>query len=116
MTVTVLRKNLLYMAILTSADGCPREEVPIIPGCSALVYNWTESDIGDTVTYPCPCQDLLDASSDPVSIVRHCEGTYTFGAEWEEVDSSQCGLSMVALQLCAASLVCGFFSHLYSAT
>jgi len=64
-----------------------------------------ESEIGTTHSQQCPCQDLADVAIGTKTVLRHCGGTYTHGAQWADVDFSQCGLSVIAIQLCEATLV-----------
>ena len=92
-------------------DGCPSEEASLIPG-GAIIYSWAESEIGTTLTQPCPCRDLVDIPGGTGTVIRHCGGTYTHGAQWREVDFSRCGLSVTAIQLCEATLVCSQYAIL----
>ena len=91
-------------------DGCPNRKASLIPG-GAITYSWVESEIGTTVSQPCPCQDLVDLSGEAGMVVRHCGGTYSHGAQWREVDFSRCGLSVIAIQLCEVTLVCNLLLH-----
>ena len=83
--------------------GCPTQNHhPLFPG-SGISYNWTDTVAGSFQTLSCSglrsCQEMAGVSGG--MIVRRCSAL----AEWLEVDSSGCGLSVTTLQLCEASQV-----------
>ena len=99
----------MYMTYLpfplpTFADGCPFEgAVPLFPE-SSIVINWPESDIGDTASQLCPCQDITLQYGSHVQ--RPCLGSYTLGGKWGGTSDAVCGLSTDSIiQLCEATLV-----------
>ena len=87
---------------------CPSEDdIPLYPG-SSFTYNWMETQAGIVQTHPCPqaCQDFLPSPQSDLSLMvtRQCVEAAGEG-EWENVDFSGCGLSIIVLQLCEASQV-----------
>ena len=61
------------------------------------MIKWNESMILQQVKQPCPCQTLTQ-----VFITRHCEGSYSQGAQWMDMDTTQCNLTERSRQLCEA--------------
>ena len=49
------------------------------------------------VKQPCPCQTLTQAF-----ITRCCGGSYSQGAQWMNMDTTQCNLTERSLKLCEA--------------
>ena len=61
------------------------------------MIKWNETMILQQVKQPCPCQTLTK-----VFITRQCEGSYSQGAQWMDMDTTQCNLTERLLQLCEA--------------
>ena len=61
------------------------------------MIKWNETMILQQVKQPCPCQTLTK-----VFITRQCEGSYSQGAQWMDMDTTQCNLTERSLQLCEA--------------
>lgn len=78
------------------SDGCGHE---ILEGVA-----WPESNIGQVVQLPCPCDDLLQSGN---KTSRTCGGTYSHGGQWLDVDYSQCGavVNQVTNILCSIAMV-----------
>ena len=93
--------NLLYEDSLhyqhydcnNSTDGCNPEK-------DTDYGVWPETLPGYTATLPCPCADILHSLAGRAT--RLCHGTYSSGAEWEDVDDTQCStrLSTITAKLC----------------
>ena len=78
-------------------DGCSAED-------DIILINWNETEIGQFISQPCPCQDLIGNSATQngvFNITRRCGGSYSMGGRWEDVEYKiQCGLTDIALELC----------------
>ena len=61
------------------------------------MIKWNETMILQQVKKPCPCQTLTQ-----VFITRHCGGSYSQGAQWMDMDTTQCNFTDRSLQLCEA--------------
>ena len=66
---------------------------------------WPESNLGESVTVPCPCGGL-DLQSSSLVATRMCGGDYTNGAEWEEPDVVNCNFTDEVRELCQLASVC----------
>ena len=93
-------------------DGCSAENnEPLIDFTTTpnITFNWPETEIGQSISLPCPCQNLIGNSPTPstsFNITRRCGGSYSMGGHWEKVDyNTQCGLTDIALKLCQANIV-----------
>ena len=80
----------------THMTGCRAETIDSFP--------WPETDIGQTVQLPCPCEDILQFGS---SVRRMCGGSPTSEWEWMDVDHSECATSMshITNTLCRIAMV-----------
>ena len=63
------------------------------------MIKWNETMILQQVKQPCPCQTLTQ-----VFITRRCEGSYSQGAQWMDMVTTQCNLTERSCQLCEALL------------
>ena len=78
-------------------------------GCDPGIYKgrmWPETNLGSIASIPCPCTDIVGSLAG--RIFRHCQGSYTEGADWlDEVDQSQCAVinSAITSKLCAIAMV-----------
>ena len=87
----------------------------MIDGCDPGVHNgrvWPETDLGSIASIPCHCADI--ARSLAGRTFRHCQGSYTEGADWlDEVDESQCAAinSGITSKLCAIAMVDQFHKY-----
>ena len=61
------------------------------------MIKWNETMILQQVKQPCPCQTLTK-----VFITCRCEGSYSQGAQWMDMDTTQCNLTERSLKLCEA--------------
>ena len=79
-------------------------EVPVYPG-SSIVYNWTQTEAGNSQAQQCPdtCQDFINYPTG-ATVVRECRRTED-GAEWQDANTTGCGFDAMALQLCEATQV-----------
>ena len=59
-----------------------------------LFFVWPETDIGQTVHLPCPCEDVLQSGN---YVTRTCGGSTASGGEWMDVDDTQCVTSISAI-------------------
>ena len=77
-------------------DGCESETVDGI--------EWPESDIGQVVRRPCPCEEFLQSGE---KAKRICGGTYSHGGHWMVVDYTPCValMNQVTSTLCTIVLV-----------
>ena len=86
------------LSIIILSDGCDPEEYK-----SRM---WPETDLGLLASIPCPCTNIVGSLAG--RIFRHCQGSYTEGADWlDEIDESQCAAinSAVTSKLCAIAMV-----------
>ena len=81
---------------LFSIDSCPSGNTSI----AGENISWNEAQILQLVSLPCPCRNLTLQYH--TMITRRCGGSYSHGAVWEEVDSSNCGFTNSTLRLCEA--------------
>ena len=72
---------------------------PLVAG-SNITITWRETAITQHVNRPCPCQNLTQKFESVIT--RHCGGSYSQGARWEDMDYSQCGLTIRSIRLCEA--------------
>ena len=78
-------------------------------GCDPDYYKgrrWPETDLGLIASIPCPCANIVGSLAG--RIFRHCQGSYTEGADWlDVVDESQCAAinSGITSKLCAIAMV-----------
>lgn len=92
-------------------DGCPEStNEPLLKSTPNIMFSWPETDINDSVSLPCPCQDVLrmstETQNEKFTVNRRCGGSYSKGAHWEKVDfKTNCGLTNIALELCQANIV-----------
>jgi hypothetical protein len=102
----ILNNDQKYILILWSyahsdADGCHAED--------DIILEWPETEIGHSITLPCPCQDLIGnpaTQKRSLNITRRCGGNYSMGGHWEEEGyQTQCGLTDIAIELCKANIV-----------
>ena len=73
---------------------------------------WPETDLGSVASIPCPCANIVGSLAG--RIFRHCQGSYTEGADWlDEVDESQCAAinSGITSKLCAIAMVDQFHKY-----
>ena len=77
--------------------------------------SWPESEIGSQpVKLSCPCGRLNATQYGNPNLTRVCGGTYTYGAEWEEVDPAQCNYTDNTYKLCSVTQVYIYkLAHLY---
>ena len=84
-----------------NADGCIADD--------DIILEWPEAEIGQIVTLPCPCQDLIGNPATQrrsFNITRRCGGSYSKGGHWVKVDyQTQCNLTDIAIELCKANIV-----------
>ena len=64
------------------------------------MIKWNETMILQQVKQPCPCQTQLTQ----VFITRHCGGSYSQGAKWMDMVTTQCKFTERSLKLCEALL------------
>ena len=91
-------------------DGCVAEDTilePLEPGGLSVILEWPESDIGQTISLPCPCGNLSAVSNESINknATRECGGTFTQGAKWDIAMSSPCNFSSVTRRLCQVANV-----------
>ena len=88
--------NLFAFNCPTLQDGCPVET-----GVCGNVDNvtWTETEIGQVASIPCPC-GVSDPLIQELRGTRRCGGTYDSGAVWEEPQCDSCQFSNTRLTLC----------------
>ena len=87
-------------------DGCNYSKDSIdIDSETAIDIDWPETNLGITVSVPCPCAEF--AGSLAGRAFRHCGGTYSQGARWEDFDVGNCNIlkSETTLHLCKAAKV-----------
>ena len=100
-TVTLCRTKTKKNYVHYDADGCLNED--------DIILYWSESEIGHSITFPCPCQALIGnpaTANRSLNATRRCGGNYSMGAHWEEVNyQAQCGLTYIAIELCKANIV-----------
>ena len=65
---------------------------------------WPESNIGQVVHLPCPCEEFLHSGQ---MASRTCGGNYSQGGQWMDVDYSHCDsvANEVTSVLCRIALV-----------
>ena len=89
---TVYNTSLMFSITILTIDGCNPEmdEYGV----------WPETLPGYTSALPCPCADILYSLAGRAT--RLCRGTYTDGAEWENVNNNQCStrVSETTAKLC----------------
>ena len=78
------------------SDACPSQNIPLVSG-SSIMIKWNETMILQQVKQHCPCQTLTK-----VFITRQCEGSYSQGAQWMDMDTTQCNFTERSLKLCEA--------------
>ena len=66
---------------------------------------WPDSDIGQVVQFPCPCQELLQTGQ---NASRACVGNYSQGGQWMAVNYSQCDLDISELTTIFLCRVCNY--------
>ena len=71
-------------------DGCDPEEF-----AHAM---WPEAAPGLTVSVTCPCIEAEGPT--PERMTRKCDGNYSHGARWGDVNDSQCAVGLTR-ELCA---------------
>ena len=84
------------MILCLHVDGCASGRVDGVL--------WPESDIGQIVQQPCPCEDFLQSGE---KARRTCGGTYSLGGKWMDVDYAPCVtlMNQVTNTLCSIALV-----------
>ena len=86
-------------------DGCPEEQTLLNENYNVYV-TWPESEIGtEPVKTSCPCGDLNANRYGHPNLTRVCGGSYTYGAEWEEMDASGCNFTDHTYRLCSLTMV-----------
>ena len=86
-----------------STDGCPEEEVTFNEEFEEFL-TWPESEILQLRTIECPCGSLNASVHGSRILSRQCAGSYSFGAEWNEVEDG-CGFTPNTFQLCNVTTV-----------
>ena len=99
-TETAIYSNIIqfmftaFFSPLYTSDGCPEETLPLLSssllfaGDTSSTFSWPETNLGDPVLHqPCPNQA---GSINTVS--RYCGGSFSSGAQWSDVDFSQCSV------------------------
>ena len=74
-----------------------------LDGCNSNAVDdmlWTESNIGEIVQLPCPCEQFLKSGQ---MANRVCGGTYSQGGQWKDVNYNQCDSVTIEVtsQLCS---------------
>ena len=85
-----------FFSLLYTSDGCPEQTLPLLSssllfaGDTSSTFSWPETNLGDPVLHqPCPNQ----AGSNFINTVsRYCGGSFSSGAQWSDVDFSQCSV------------------------
>ena len=71
-----------------------------------VYVKWPESEIGaDPVIINCPCGKLNATQYGSPQLSRVCGGSYTYGAQWKEVDATQCNYTDNTYKLCSVTQV-----------
>lgn len=95
----------LNLLIFLHADGCPEEERALNVNFNVYV-TWPESEIStDPVNTSCPCGTINATRFGHPNLTRICGGSYTYGANWEDVDKSGCDYNNNTYKLCSVTQV-----------
>ena len=86
-----------------NTDGCPQTSYTFNEEFSDII-SWSETDLNRNDTILCPCGNLEPKVHGSRTLARSCGGTYSYGAEWENVVDG-CGFSSVAFELCDITTV-----------
>ena len=91
-------------------DGCPMN-VSQVRMCSSIgSVSWSETEIGDIVSRPCPC-GIEDPLIEKLMGHRTCGGSYTSGAEWVDPQCNECNFTETRNDLCRLTQVSVLLEH-----
>ena len=95
----VYLRSLMDFRLIHFSDACPSQNISLVAG-SNITISWRETAITQQANRPCPCQNLTRRFGSV--IIRHCGGSYSQGARWEDMDYSHCGFTDRIIRLCEA--------------
>lgn len=78
-------KSVKWYSCSCYPDGCAAETT----ANGGVEYQWPETEIGERVQLPCS-----GTTGSGTSAYRECGGSYSQGAEWEEIDDCECRLNV----------------------
>lgn len=90
----------------SEASLCPSEKnVPAFSG-STILYDWSETEAGQSRSHECPdvCNDFISQMPNG-RVVRECLQLEDGSVQWKESNIAGCGLGFAAFQICESSQV-----------
>ena len=86
---------------------------PLEPNGLEVILEWPEADLGMVITVQCPCGNLSDLGGAEFNRVatRHCGGSFSSGAMWEEAMIRACNFSIATRRLCQIAEVSSMFGQ-----